>query len=98
MVVSLDFTGGAGVQSKYGFGRGFDTYVDDRYFGGFDYSIPLAISWMREHRHQQKPFFAFVHVDMMCMDNMNFPKVLYILFVPNTKSKLQGDIEENAKI
>jgi arylsulfatase A-like enzyme len=53
------FTGGAGVQNIYGFGRGFDTYLDDRYFGGLDYSIPAALSWLEGHRAQR--FFLFLH-------------------------------------
>ena len=43
--VAGGFTGGAGVQGRYGFGRGFDTYLDDRYFGGTDYSLPVALEW-----------------------------------------------------
>jgi len=53
------FSGGAGVQSMYGFGRGFDTYLDDRYFGGLDYSIPAALDWLR--KHQDERFFMFLH-------------------------------------
>ncbi len=53
------FTGGAGVQTIYGFGRGFDTYLDDRYFGGLDYSIPAALAWLDDHRAER--FFLFLH-------------------------------------
>jgi len=53
------FTGGAGVASQYGFGRGFDTYLDDRVFGGMDYSMGPAIEWVKEHR--DSPFFLFLH-------------------------------------
>jgi arylsulfatase A-like enzyme len=53
------FTGGAGVQGRYGFGRGFDTYLDDRYFGGLDYAIPPALKWLEAHG--SKPFFLFLH-------------------------------------
>jgi len=53
------FTGGAGVQGKYGFSRGFETYLDDRYFGGMDYSIPPAINWMKAQI--DSPFFLFLH-------------------------------------
>ena len=53
------FTGGAGVQGRYGFGRDFDTYLDDRYFGGLDYSVPAALEWAEEHRSER--FFLFLH-------------------------------------
>jgi len=53
------FTGGAGVQGRYGFGRGFETYLDDRYFGGLDYSVPAALAWADEHRSER--FFLFLH-------------------------------------
>ena len=53
------FTGGAGVQSKYGFGRDFDRYLDDRYFGGLDYSIPAALEWA--DGQGSNPFFLFLH-------------------------------------
>jgi len=53
------FTGGAGVQSRYGFGRDFEIYVDDRYFGGMDYSVPSAMDWLEENRSSR--FFMFLH-------------------------------------
>ena len=53
------FTGGAGVQNKYGFGRDFDRYLDDRYFGGLDYSIPAALEWVDSQG--ANPFFLFLH-------------------------------------
>ena len=56
---AVGFTGGAGVQNKYGFGRDFETYLDDRYFGGFDYSIPAALEWLGKNR--DAPFFMFLH-------------------------------------
>ena len=87
------FTGGAGVQSKYGFGRGFDSYLDDRYFGGFDYSIPAAIAWMRENRSQ--PFFAFVHgYDVHGQYALAEGSLSTLRSKHDTK--LKGDIEENA--
>jgi len=57
--VAAGFTGGAGVQGKYGFGRNFDTYLDDRYFGGMDYSLPAALKWLEGHRSDK--FFLFLH-------------------------------------
>lgn len=56
---AVAFTGGAGVQGKYGFGRGFETYLDDRYFGGFDYSVPAALAWLQDNRDER--FFLFLH-------------------------------------
>jgi len=53
------FTGGAGVQNKYGFGRDFDTYLDDKYFGGMDHSIPAALTWLQDNASE--PFFMFLH-------------------------------------
>jgi len=53
------FTGGAGVQGSYGFGRDFDAYLDDRYFAGLDYSIPPALEWLEANRNEQ--FFLFLH-------------------------------------
>ncbi len=53
------FTGGAGVQASYGFGRNFDAYLDDRYFAGMDYSIPAALEWLEQNR--DKRFFLFLH-------------------------------------
>lgn len=53
------FSGGAGVQGKYGFNRGFETYLDDRYFGGMDYTIPPALQWLKVNT--DSPFFLFLH-------------------------------------
>jgi arylsulfatase A-like enzyme len=54
------FTGGAGVQGRYGFARGFSTYLDDRRFAGLDYSAPAAVQWLDQHRDDGR-FFLFVH-------------------------------------
>jgi hypothetical protein len=53
------FTGGAGVHSQYGFGRGFDSYLDDVRFGGMDHSMAPAMEWVKENR--ASPFFLFLH-------------------------------------
>jgi len=52
------FTGGAAMSNEFGYGRGFDEYVDDATFGGFDITMPLAAQWLRENTHN--PFFLFV--------------------------------------
>ena len=53
------FTGDAGAKGSFGFDRGFDVYLDDRKFGGFDYSVPAAQQWLREHSEDR--FFMFLH-------------------------------------
>jgi len=55
----VGFTGDAGVTGSFGFNRGFDRYVDDREFGGFDYSVPLAIEWLKAHQGQR--FFLWLN-------------------------------------
>lgn len=53
------FTGGAGASGKFGYARGFETYLDDRRFAGMDYSAPPALDWLR--RNKDKKFFMFLH-------------------------------------
>lgn len=53
------FTGDAGVGARFGFGKGFDSYVDDQKFAGFDHSIPYAIAWLNQHKAGK--FFIFLH-------------------------------------
>lgn len=53
------FTGGAGVQASYGFGRSFETYQDDRPFAGLDYGIEPALDWLQAHAGER--FFMFLH-------------------------------------
>lgn len=53
------FTGDAGVNGAFGYDRGFEVYLDDRKFGGFDYSVPAAQQWLREHASER--FFMFLH-------------------------------------
>ena len=53
------FTGDAGVSAQFGFGKGFDIYIDDVKFSGLDYSIPPAVKWMKENK--DKKFFIFLH-------------------------------------
>jgi arylsulfatase A-like enzyme len=93
--VAGGFTGGAGVQSKYGFGRGFDEYLDDRYFGGFDYSIPAAKKWIENNRDKQ--FFAFVHGYDVHGQYPLSDGVLNTLSGKH-KTKLSGGIKENAQL
>ena len=53
------FTGGAGLDSDFGFDRGFDVYEDDQNFGGFEDSVPQAIEWVKSNKDNK--FFLFVH-------------------------------------
>jgi len=53
------FTGDAGVCAKFGFGKGFDSYLDSKKFAGFDYSVPPAIKWLEAHK--DKKFMIFLH-------------------------------------
>ncbi len=57
--VAAGFSGGAGVQASYGFGRDFETYQDDRYFAGLDYGIEPALEWLQLHRGER--WFMFLH-------------------------------------
>jgi len=51
------FTGGGNVSARFGFGRGFEVYDEDR--GGLAASLPKARRWLREHADE--PFFLFLH-------------------------------------
>ena len=89
------FTGGAGVQARYGFGRNFDQYLDDQYFGGFDHSIPAALQWIEEHQDQR--FFLFLHgYDV----HGQYPLADGMLnsLKGSHNTKLSGEIEENATL
>jgi len=57
--VTGGFTGDAGVSAVFGYDQGFDVYVDDVKFGGQDYSVPLALEWIKEN--QDERFFVFLH-------------------------------------
>lgn len=53
------FTGGAGVSHEFGFAAGFDEYIDNQDFAGFEYSYPKAIDWINKNRN--KKLFVFLH-------------------------------------
>ncbi len=87
------FTGGAGVQNKYGFGRDFEVYLDDRYFGGLDYSIPAALEWLTANR--DTPFFLFLHgYDVHGQFDLPESKRSSIAY----SGALKGSIEEQGKL
>ena len=89
------FTGGAGVQGKYGFGRGFSEYLDDRPFAGLDYSSPAALDWLRAHKDDPKPFFLFLHgYD----SHGQYPLPESQLQSIPYDGELKGDIDEQGKL
>lgn len=53
------FTGDAGLDQAYGFGRGFDVYFDSRPFAGFETTAPMALKWLESRG--DRPFFLFLH-------------------------------------
>lgn len=54
------FTGGAGAAGVYGLAAGFEVYEDSATFGGFERSVPRALSWL-DARESGERFFLFVH-------------------------------------
>jgi choline-sulfatase len=58
--LTAGFTGNAGVSGGFGYEQGFDVYSHEKEkFGGFDRSLPEALSWLREHKSEK--FFLFLH-------------------------------------
>lgn len=53
------FTGGAALDSQFGFDKGFDEYYDDINFGGFKDTIPGALAFVNKHKNEK--FFLFLH-------------------------------------
>lgn len=89
------FTGGAGVQKKFGYGRGFETYLDDKPFAGMDYSGPPAMEWVKAHANDH--FFLFFHgYDAHGQHGLvdQTPRQA----VPDYTGALDGGIEEQAKL
>lgn len=57
---TVGFTGDAGARGAQGGSIGFDIYIDTPAgFNGFDYSMPLAMNWIRNNT--DKKFFMFLH-------------------------------------
>lgn len=87
------FTGGAGMSGRFGFDRGFGTYVDDRAFAGLDYSAPQAVRWLREHRDEKVLLYLHGYdahgqypVPQGTIDSVDYG------------GSLDGSIEENARL
>lgn len=95
---AVAFTGGAGVSARFGFGRGFERYLDDRRFAGMEYSLPPAIAWLRARRADDaQPFFLFLHGydvhGQHALDGLSRAEVS-----PSYTGALSGSIEENADL
>lgn len=89
------FTGGAGVSAKFGYGRGFDTYLDDKPFAGFDYSVGPAQAWLEANKGQR--FFMFLHgYDVHGQHGL--VNQTERAAVPSYTGKLDGTIVEQAKL
>lgn len=89
------FTGGAGVSGRFGMGRGFSRYVDDRRFAGLDYSMPRAIEWLRAHR--ERPFLLFLHgYDVHGQHPVDGATPQAV--APWYRGPLDGSIEEQARL
>ena len=89
------FTGGAGVQAKFGYGRKFETYLDDKPFAGMDYSGPPAMEWLKAHKADH--FFMFFHgYDAHGQHPLTDrdPRAV----ITDYKGELDGGIEEQAKL
>ncbi|MBI2084056.1 MAG: sulfatase [Candidatus Aenigmarchaeota archaeon] len=53
------FTGDAGVSAQFGYGSGFDYYLDDKAFAGLDHSANPALEWLKANK--TGPFYMFLH-------------------------------------
>lgn len=53
------FTGDAGVNSQFGYNKGFDVYTDEKTFGSIENSSAHAIPWIEKNK--DKKFFIFLH-------------------------------------
>jgi len=92
---AVAFTGGAGVQAKFGYGRKFETYLDDKPFAGMDYSGPPAMEWLKAHKADH--FFMFFHgYDAHGQHPLTDrdPRAV----ISDYKGALDGGIEEQAKL
>lgn len=89
------FTGGAGVQASYGFGRNFDTWLDDKPFAGFDYSAGPALEWLKTNA--SKRFFLFLHgYDAHGQHDLTGLRPRDV--ITDYHGTLDGSIEEQAKL
>jgi hypothetical protein len=94
---AVAFTGGAGVSGRFGFGRGFATYLDDRRFAGMDYSPPPAVAWLCARAASVGPFFMFLH-GYDVHGQQPLPGLNRAAVAPGYRGALDGSIEENARL
>ncbi len=92
---AVAFTGGAGVSGKFGYNRGFTSYLDDKAFAGMDYTGPAAEAWLKDHGKEH--FFMFFHgYDAHGQHELigEDPRAA----VPDYHGKLDGSIKEQATL
>lgn len=91
----VGFTGGAGVQGKYGYSRGFSSWLDDKPFAGLDHSMPPALQWLSSPAAQSGRFLLFLH-GYDSHGQYPLPQS-ELASIPN-EGQLKGTIEENAEL
>lgn len=91
------FTGDAGVSARFGFGRGgFEVFLDDQKFGTMEHSGPAADQWVQNNKDGH--FFLFFHgYDTHGQASLP-PSVDPRSVLPSYKGKLDGGIEEQARL
>ena len=91
---AVAFTGGAGISGKFGYNRGFTTYLDDKVFAGMDYSGPPAMEWLSANADHH--FLMFFHgYDVHGQHPMT--KTVAEL-APDYQGTIDGSIEQQAKL
>jgi len=93
---TVGFTGDAGARGAQGGSIGFDVYVDTPPgFNGFDYSVPLALSWLRNNTN--KKFFMFLHgYDSHGQYNLTHFTKRFVDF--NYTGRFKGTVQEQATL
>lgn len=88
------FTGDAGVSGAFGYGRGFETFLDDVKFGGFDHSQPAAIEWLKKNRDRK--LFLFLH-GYDCHGQYDPPGGYTRMYCKDYRGALKGGKEEQGR-
>ncbi|HEY4699325.1 MAG TPA: sulfatase, partial [Nitrososphaerales archaeon] len=93
---TVGFTGDAGARGAQGNSIGFDIYIDTPAgFNGFDYSMPLAINWIKNNTG--KKFFMFLHgYDSHGQYNLIRFTKKFVDF--NYTGRFNGTVEEQAAL
>ena len=90
------YTGDAGVSARFGYGRGFSAFVDDKKFGGMDHSGPPAVAWLQENKDGRLFLFFHgydVHGQAPLPADVSARSVM-----PGYAGPMDGSIEEQAKL